>query len=330
MNPKLKTGLKIVISLALLAYLFSQAGIDKTLEKLQSANLWFIPVGVGLYLISQFISAYRWQFLANALQFKLALREFYDYYLMGMFFSLFLPGAIGGDVMRMYFLARRCQRKKRESLLTLLAERGVGLVAVLLMTGVACAMPQTEPIPRAIRFPIILMSAAAIAGFLIVRLMPIRKLAEKHPALGLLVQAEVYWRDIPLLTRSVGISFAIQAVMVLTQWGITQAIGIDVPLPYLIAVYGIAGLVSVLPISFNGIGVREGAYVSLLHFIGIPNETGMAFAVYWFLISALTSLVGGIVMLKGHYKTPTESEQEQFNSGDIVSTTNEVPQAAPR
>jgi glycosyltransferase 2 family protein len=310
MKPWVKTTLKIVISVALLSYLISIAGIEETLEQLKTANLWFVPVAVALYLLSQFFSAYRWQFLSKALGFHLSLRTFYDYYLMGMFFSLFLPGAIGGDVMRMVFLARECKRKKREALLTLLAERGVGLIAVLLMTGTVCLLPPVQVIPSGIRYTIIGMSLAAILGYLVLTGLPIARLAQRYAFLNLLVQAEVYWRDFPLLARSVLISFAVQGVMIITQLGIAQAVGIDVPLPCLIAVYGLAGLISVLPIAFNGIGVREGAYVSLFHFMGIPKETALAFAIYWFMVSAVTSLVGGIVMLKGHYRPPSAEDPE--------------------
>src|SRR5262249_26327303 len=86
------TIVEIVVSLVVLASVFHFRGIEKTLGRLKSANLWYVPLGVCIYLISQVISAYRWQFLSAVLDFKLALREFYDYYLIGMFFNLFLPG----------------------------------------------------------------------------------------------------------------------------------------------------------------------------------------------------------------------------------------------
>lgn len=304
-----KTWLKILISLALLSFFLVNSGINKTLEELSSANLWYVPLGIGMYLLSQFISAYRWQVLAKPLGFNLSLREFFDYYLIGMFFSLFLPGSIGGDVLRMYYLARRCNRKKREALLTVLAERGVGLVAVLMMTGAICLTPVVAPIPSAIRYTMIGMAACALLGYILVRVVPVQALTQKFPKLGILAQAEVYWKDTPLLLNSVGISVLIQLVMIAIQVMITMALGIKIPLLYLVAVYGIVGLISVIPISFNGIGVREGAYTSLFALAGIPAHTGLAFALYWFLISALTSLVGGLILLKGHYKTPDMNEE---------------------
>ena len=83
MNANVKTAIKILLSLLLLAFIAYSAGIDKTLEQLSSANLWFLPIGILVYLISQFVSSYRWQFLAQPLGFNCSIREFYDYYTSG-------------------------------------------------------------------------------------------------------------------------------------------------------------------------------------------------------------------------------------------------------
>ncbi len=326
-RSQLKTGLKICISIGLLVFFLINAGIDQTLEELSSANLWYVPAGVALYLTSQYVSAYRWQFLCRPLHFNLALREFFDYYLIGMFLSLFLPGAIGGDVGRMYYLAKRCNRKKREALLTLLAERGVGLVAVLMMTSALCLLPVTAPIPAVIRYTMLALSGLALVGYLALLILPVQRLAEKFQPLSLLAQAEIYWKDTPLLVKSVAISFVIQAIIISIQVLIAHALGMEVPFLYLVAVYGIVGLISVIPISFNGIGVREGAYTSLFQFIGIPAETGLAFALYWFLISVLTSLIGGLILVKGHYKTPSMDPDPEMEEKPRSNTLHSMKQA---
>src|SRR5690348_10696038 len=109
-----KQIIKIVISLVIMGVLLHYTGFENTLARLSKANLWYVPVGIALYLLAQVASSYRWQFLSAPLGFKLSLREFYDYYLIGMFFSLFLPGSIGGDAVRMFYLAKSANRKKRE------------------------------------------------------------------------------------------------------------------------------------------------------------------------------------------------------------------------
>ncbi|MBY0402350.1 MAG: flippase-like domain-containing protein [Cyanobacteria bacterium] len=307
----LKLALKVIVSVGLLYFFLQHAGVEDTFHKLSTANLWYIPIGVVLYLVSQFISAYRWKILAQALRFSLSLREYFDYYLTCMFFSLFLPGSIGGDVVKMFYLANRTKRSKFDAFLTILAERGFGLLAVLLVTGLACLSPETQLIPAPVRYFVVTLLGGCLLGYLLLRIVPVQKFQGRWKLLDVVLQAEVFWSSPPLLFRALGVSMGVQVLMILVQYLITIALGIEIPLPYLIAVYGIAGLLSVIPIAFNGIGVREGAYVSLFQPLGIPPETGLAFALYSFLISSITSLLGGLVLLKGHYQTPGQLQAQE-------------------
>ncbi len=306
-----KLLVKIVMSLGLLAFIFATAGIDHTFERLSNANLWYVPAGVAIYLASQWISAYRWQFLARPLGFDLSLREFFDYYMIGMYFNLFLPGSIGGDVGRVYYLAKSRNRRKREALLTLLAERGVGLVALLILTGIICMTPFSEPVPTPVKWGILALSAMMVAGFASLQVLPLQPLLNRFPRLALVDQARIYWQDLPMLAKSIALSLLVHGCMVWIHVLIVQALGIEINLIYLTGVYGIVTLASVTPLFFNGIGVREGAYVFLLVQVGISQPTALAFGLYWFVISLLTSLAGGLVFIKGHYKTPALEEEAE-------------------
>jgi uncharacterized membrane protein YbhN (UPF0104 family) len=301
----LKLLLKLGISLTLLVVVFQKIGFEQTLNELKEANLAYLPLCILIYISSQLVSAYRWQFLASVLQFRLALREFFDYYMMGMFFSLFLPGAIGGDVGRMVYLAKRTDRKKREALMTILAERGVGLIALLLLTASLSLMPFAEPVPYALRLSLWLGGLGMLVGYFVMRILPLEPLAQRFPRLELFVNARPYWQDVPLLVKSVLLSFLVHACMGGIHVLIANALGISVSFPYLLMIYGMVSLVSVLPIAFNGIGVREGAYVYLLGLAGVSAHQALAFGVYWFLVSSITSLVGGLILVRGHYKTPS-------------------------
>ena len=159
-----------------------------------------------------------------------------------------------------------------------------------------------------IRMTLVLMSAAGVIGFIALRLLPIARWAERFPQLSIIVQARVYWADLPLLFKSIALSLGVHACMVGIHAMIACALGVSVSVWYLAIVYGVVSLVAVLPVSFNGLGVREGAYVFLLQKVGLSPDTALAFALYWFLISTLTSLTGGLVLAKGHYKTPTPAD----------------------
>lgn len=332
LSPKLV--LKIVISLVLLGFILHYTGFEDTLKKLSEANLWYVPVGILLYLICQMISAYRWKFLSAPLGFRLSFREFYDYYLIGMFFNLFLPGAIGGDMLRMVYLAKSAQRKKREALLTLLAERGVGLVALLILTSAVSLSPtlmamdlriplkflSVGPVYFDLRMLLLSLSSFLLLGYLALWCIPLERLTQRIPKLAILGQAKVYWANVGLLFRSVSISLVAHSIMVLMHVMIASALHVHVDVLYLTVVYGIVSLASVLPIAFNGFGVREGTYLLLLTKAGVPPQTALAFAFYWVIISTCTSLIGGIVLMKGHYKTPSAQDEEASDEETLLET----------
>lgn len=316
-SNKGKTIIKLVVSLIVLAVILWMSGIEETLVTLSKANLIYLPLGVLVYVASQVISSYRWQFLAKALGFKLPLREFLDFYMLGMYFSLFLPGSIGGDVGRVYYLAKRTGRKKREALLTLLAERGVGLVGIMVIMGAVCLTPYADPLPSAVRWFFLLLALALFLGFLLLQVIPVDKLSRRFPDNGLVqlvVQSQVYWKNWPMLAASVALSFLVHGLMVLIHWLIAVGLDIQVEPVYLAVVYGAVMMLSIIPVFFNGLGIREGGYQYFLAKVGVLSATGLAFGLYWFAVSLLTSLLGGFVLIKGHYETPPK--EFALDSGD--------------
>jgi uncharacterized membrane protein YbhN (UPF0104 family) len=76
-----------------------------------------------------------------------------------------------------------------------------------------------------------------------------------------------------------------------------RALGLDVPFAFCIIVYPLVGTFSAIPISLNGLGLREGGYLYLLAVIGVGSEKGVAFGLLLFLIVALDSLIGGVLFL---------------------------------
>lgn len=312
-EARLKLIAKILVSTGLLVFVFYNAGIEETLAALSSANLWYVPVAVGALILAQTISTLRWKTLAEALGFKLAYREFFDYYLIGMYLNLFLPSAIGGDMGKMVYLARATGKKKREALLTLIAERGFGLIALMLLASAICLTPVAAILPRFVPLGLISITLGILLGIFMLRLLPLARLVEWFPRLRLLRTAEPYWRNVPLMIRSTTVSLLFHLMAVGIHMLIAQALGISISPLYLVIVYGVVSLASMAP-TFNGLGSRELAYQYMLAKAGVPDETGATFGLYWLLVTVLTSMIGGLVLVKGHYKTPTQEEMDEDGS----------------
>src|SRR5271163_101987 len=102
MNPKTfwKTLLKLLISGGIIAVLLVNIESKHPWQTLQNISIPKLFLALLLYLFCQFICAIRWQQVAHSMKLGGGILMFYQYYLMGMFFSLFLPTAIGGDVGR--------------------------------------------------------------------------------------------------------------------------------------------------------------------------------------------------------------------------------------
>jgi glycosyltransferase 2 family protein len=296
-KARLKFALKLLISVGLLVFVFQNAGIEETLQKLASANLWLVPVATTILLVAQVISAYRWKILANALGFQLAFREFLDYYLIGMYFNLFLPSAIGGDMGKMVYLAKATGQKKRKALMTLMAERGFGLFALLLLSSAACFTPVAILLPRFIPMGLVSLALLMLLGILVLRILPMKRWAIP----------DCYWKDTGLMARTVAVSVTVHLIAIGIHMLIASALQISVSPLYLVITYGVVSLASMTP-TFNGIGAREFAYQFMLHKAGVSHEGGLAFGLYWFLVTTLASMVGGLVLIKGHYKTPSPEE----------------------
>jgi hypothetical protein len=89
---------------------------------------------------------------------------------------------------------------------------------------------------------------------------------------------------------------------------------LDLPWSFCFILYPLVGTFSALPVSLNGIGLREGGYLFLLGTIGIASEKAVAFSLLWFVIVILASLVGGLVFIlrKGPRPSPAPSLEGQI------------------
>ena len=81
------------------------------------------------------------------------------------------------------------------------------------------------------------------------------------------------------------------------------------PFSFCLIVYPLVGTFAAIPISLNGLGLREGGYIFLLAVIGIGAEKGIAFGILLFLIVALDSLIGGLLFLFKRKSPPVEQSE---------------------
>jgi uncharacterized membrane protein YbhN (UPF0104 family) len=144
--------------------------------------------------------------------------------------------------------------------------------------------------------------AAAVSGLLILpRFSRSSAFAGRLARLGSEVgqSLRLMFRPLPML-----LSVIVQSANVILVWLVATAIGVPVPFAYCWVLVPMVTLLTLLPVSINGMGVREGATIAFLTPLGIAAGPAVSVSFLWFLVFTAASLVGGAVYLFGRFPRP--------------------------
>jgi uncharacterized membrane protein YbhN (UPF0104 family) len=310
-----RTYIRIGVS-ALLIALFAWR-IDWTDVAERFANLrvemWF--AAVGIYVIAQLAIARRWQLYARELHFEHTFSQYCAYSFIGMFFSLVLPTSVGGDLMRVWYLNGQSGRKW-PALASVVLERLNGLV---ILVATACIGVLISPIelPRWIVGSVWAVAACAVLGFASIPILRDWEKLSIERRLQLKTFLELL-RSPRLLIESTLLSILVQAAAVLLLWCLDIGLGLGVPVVYYCVLIPMVSLLMMLPISVNGMGVREGGTVLFLMPLGIEESAALTLAFLWFTTSVAVSLMGGAVYLFGAYPKADDNAQQEPATQDAL------------
>ena len=230
------------------------------------------------------------------------------FYYIGMFFNLFAPSTLGGDAGRVFYLSRNrteeSPRSRAESaglaLISILADRAIGLI-VLVWAGAAGLLlfPQyASLIPQSLRFATFALAAAAILGW---ALFPLGDRVAAKIDLPLVQKlrgvAQTYRSRQGVLLQSIGLSLVFHLIQLWIQLLAGRALGFDIPWAYALVFFPMVDILSMLPVSFSGIGLREGAYLFFLGRLGVGAEQAVACGTLWLAMLIVSGLIGGVVFI---------------------------------
>lgn len=304
-KPVLIFVLKLLVSAGLIGYFLSRIHIERFLQTFASARLNYIALALAVYLVAQTVSAVRWAALARPLGIKTPFRDMIQYYLIGMFFNLFAPSTVGGDVSRVYYLVKDEDARANgravttvHAAMSVLMDRAIGMVVLVWLGASGLLLFPKYAVPQSVRSATFLLSLGLLLGAL---LMPVLKRFLPEDGHQLIVKLRLAFRSYRLhwraLLAAAVLSLAVHLIQAWMHTVMGQALGLEVPFSFSLIVYPLVGTFAAIPITLNGLGLREGGYIFLLAVIGIGTEQGIAFGILLFLIVALDSLLGGMLFL---------------------------------
>ena len=257
---------------------------------------WVIVTYVG-YLLGQALSAYKWQVLARPLGFAQPLHVFTMYYFSGMYLNLFAPSTVAGDFGRSALLARS-GGELAAAVQSVLADRVSGLVMLVWVCAVSGLLTDRGVLPFTVRYGIVAAALAPTVGWFVLPALVRRTLIVSRKLHDFVEKLITPYQQAPLiLGRACGLSLVFHLFQMGLQIFLASALHIEVSAWILMVYIALVNILSNLPISFGGIGVREGGYVMLLTPLGVEHEQALAFGLLWSAVILVANATGGLALL---------------------------------
>jgi uncharacterized membrane protein YbhN (UPF0104 family) len=277
-------------------------------------ELWL--AALAILIVCQFISARRWQLFARELRFERPVHRLFGYYLIGMYFNLLLPTSVGGDVMRAWYLDGGDGRKLA-SFAAVLMDRINGLVVLIAMACIAVALGPAN-LDLWITWSVWGIGIAAALGLASLPVMVRLQLLPQARRAQLQTMVQALHAPRALVEATLW-SIVVQVANVLFVWLIGIALNIDVAVGYYFIFVPMVSLLTLLPLSVNGMGVREGSVALFLGLQGVDKGAAVTLAFLWFAVFGALGLLGGAVYLCGAFPKPAASARGASEANDDES-----------
>lgn len=290
---------RVAGTLFLLAFALRNVEWSTLASDLRSADWRWWMAGLTAGVIVQVVAAVRWGSLARPIGFPLSTATFIRRFFEGAFFSLCLPGSIGGDVVKAFRLSDTVDGRLLAGC-TILADRMTGLTALLVLAFTALVSQHyTLSVTATIAVGAALLLLAMTGAYLGVRMIDrvISRLPEHHRVKRFLAYLLPYQVRPSLLVRALAWSMVVQMGGAFAVSLVGRSVGIELPLAVWFGSVPLVAVAMVLPISISGVGVREGGLSLLLKPHGVAPEQAVAIGVLWFLTTIVCGLLGGVSFL---------------------------------
>ena len=307
--------LKAIVSICLLGWILTTIDFQKAVALLRSVDATCFLTVLALALVGILMSAWKWAWLLKALGVAASFHNLLRLIWVGAFFNNFLPGRTGGDVVRAYGVARNAQNRLRAAS-SVVIDRGVNLAA---MAGIALVSLAAGPasmsglrvwlIPSVVGVCVLALLVLMLGPRLLGRTgspSPTRRILEEVWQLG----SDLVKRPRMLLVALL-LGVAYQVTVIASNYAIARGLGLDIAPSVFFCLIPVTALITMLPISLNGLGVREGAYAVLFSQVGVAPEAAVAVSITATVCMIGVSAVGGVLYISSPVPmdaTPTDPE----------------------
>ncbi|PID29339.1 MAG: hypothetical protein CR982_03025 [Candidatus Cloacimonadota bacterium] len=307
---KISSIVRILITGVIFYLLFRFTGIDlnNLFNDLLKIDIQSLIYGFIFLNISIFVSGFRWRYLLNSLGFPLSqifcIKEYYKAH----FYNNFLPTSVGGDISRIYNAGKKAGSVE-DVLTTVFLERGLGIISLV---AISCIGMLFLDLSIKLKIVTYLMLPSTIALLLLpvipktnAILVKVVSVLPKSMESRLLKILDIFlsFHNRPL-TLFIALSYSLffRVVESVFVFFIVNGLGIDFSFQYVLVLHSIVSVIKFIPITINGLGVSETAWVTLTINSGIGKEKAALISLLIFSISFINSIIGGGISVIEKYR----------------------------
>jgi uncharacterized protein (TIRG00374 family) len=311
LRDKLFTALKVLISLGLIAYLFTRIDLAGVKTALISANYLYLVLALTLYLGAIALNVYRWGTLLRAQGLAVPFINLLNHTFVGLFFANLPLSQVMGDIARGVDLARRTKGHGAEVAVSVFMDRLVGLASFLFASVVTLAfavfsLGRTDLISLWVTVLLVLLAFAIALAVLLSRRLrglverffkwqPLSRFTALYRNLSGAVQ--IYRTNIGALAGAFSVSLLSVLMTNVVNFLAAESVRVAIPLLWVFVFNPLTPVAQFIPSIGSGLGVNQGVFVLLYSVIG--RVTGQPQALVMSLVMQvliyIASLPGGVL-----------------------------------
>ena len=307
-RARLVFALKLIAGTSLVAFLVWHFDLRSTFKLIRQERPTLFLATVALYVAGQAMSAFRWQLVAGLNGLGGRYSEYLAYYFIGMFANVFVPGLIGGDALRALYLGRR-HRQIGQAFGSVMADRGIGLLALFWLAAMAALWIDRVPLPTSVQHVALLAGGISLLGYLAAPL--IAKWVSRAEHFNRVLAPILPYLCRPLaLAPAIALSVLLQVSLAACQGLLALGLGLHIALTTFVLVVPITNVIASLPVTINGLGMREAGYLLLLGMAGVSKEQAVALSILYFAATLVGGFTGVIAFIMTPMPNPAAGESQ--------------------
>ena len=305
---------KILVSAALLYFSLRKVNLADLASRLDLASLGWIGLAIAVTFLQILIGALRWREISAECGAPLTTRQAMRFNLIGTFFNQTLPSSIGGDAVRLWLVARG-GAGWRAATYSIFVDRAIGLIALAII--IVASLPWSynlirDPDGRSALLLVDFAALASGAGFLVLGVLPFPWLKRWWGTHHLYACSVIANRVI--FSRAHGPAIAVLSILVhvlavVIAWCVVRSIAAPVTFGQIFQLIPPVMLITMLPISIAGWGVREATMGLAFGYAGLVTNEGINVSLLFGAVYFVAGAIGGLVWIFSAEKAAKDTEQ---------------------